>query len=103
MPPKGVFLKSKNRKIEKIDFFRACCVHCQNFLRDNSLILYSSPKIFLLILEMFLSNKILIKKKEKRKITRTTEILKKNKKKKIEKIKNPADRPKSVKYFWEVN
>ena len=94
MPQKGVFLKSKNRKIEKIDFFCACCVHTQKFLWDNSLMLCCSPKNFSSFLRMFLPYKISIKKKSEKKGL-PPEFWKKN-----EKIKNLADRPESAKYFW---
>ena len=70
----------KTRKIEKIEFFCAYCVHTQNFLGDNSLMLCCSPKNFSWFFETFLVLKILAKKNIFRKKGSTTEISEKKKK-----------------------
>ena len=73
-------------------------MYTQNFLRDNSLMLCGSPKNVLGFSDTFLIFKILSQKNIFRKKSCTAEISGK-KKKKIEKSKNLADRPKSAKYF----
>ena len=72
----------KTRKIEKIEFFCAYCVHTQKILWDNSLMLCCSPKKFSWFFETFLVLKILAKKNIFRKKGSTTEISKKKIKKK---------------------
>ena len=71
----------KNRKIEKIEFFRAFCVHTQKNLWDNSLVLCCSPKNFLWFSDTFLIFKILSQKKFSEKKARVPKF----RKKKIEK------------------
>ena len=76
----SLFSQYKKWKIEKIQFFCACCVHTQNFLRDKSLMLCCSPKFFSWFFETFLVLKIVAKKNFCRKKGRTTEISKRKKK-----------------------
>ena len=76
----SLFSQCKKRKIEKIEFFCAYCVHTQNFLRDNSLMLCCSPKNFPWFFETFLVLKFLAKKFFSRKKGWTTEISEKKKK-----------------------
>ena len=72
------------------------------FLRDNSLMLCGSPKLFLGFSDTFLIFKILSQKNIFRKKGRTAEISENFFLKKIEKSKNLADRPKSAKNIWGI-
>ena len=85
MRENALFFNQKTRncktwKIEKIDIFCAYCVHTQNFLGDNSLMLCCSLKHFSWFFETFLVLKFLAKKNIFRKKGSTTEISEKKKK-----------------------
>ena len=58
----SLFSQCKKRKIEKIEFFCAYCVHTQKNLWDNSLMLCCSPKNFPWFFETFLVLNFLAKK-----------------------------------------
>ena len=76
----SLFSQCKKWKIEKIEFFCAYCVHTQNFLWDNSLMLCCSPKNFSWFFETFLVLKFLSQNFFPRKKGWTTEMSEKKKK-----------------------
>ena len=92
----------KNRKIKIFEYFCAFCVYTQKFLGDNSLMLCCFPKIFSWFFDTFWVSKKFVKKIFFRKKGHTAQISEKKNKKKIEKSKNLADRPKSAKYFLGI-